>query len=70
MECNLGGNYEEMGVDTCSSIVEIDMYEDNTIPVTHKGESLIFISFVSILLCFSILFVILNWGILCFFFCT
>ncbi|KAG2260374.1 hypothetical protein Bca4012_008513 [Brassica carinata] len=34
IQCSLGGNYEEMGVDTCSSIVEIDMYENNTIPVT------------------------------------
>ncbi|KAJ0229704.1 Protein kinase domain-containing protein [Hirschfeldia incana] len=37
IECNLGGNCEEMGVDTCSSIVEMDMYEDNTVPVTRRG---------------------------------
>ncbi|KAL0758117.1 hypothetical protein Bca101_095785 [Brassica carinata] len=27
IQCDLGGNYEEMGVDTCSSIVEMDVYE-------------------------------------------
>ncbi|CAH8336792.1 unnamed protein product [Eruca vesicaria subsp. sativa] len=41
IQCDLGGNYEEMGVDTCSSIVEMDVYETayehNTISVTHKG---------------------------------
>ncbi|CAN7097083.1 unnamed protein product [Brassica rapa subsp. narinosa] len=38
IQCDLGGNYEEMGVDTCSSIVEMDIYEENnTIPDNHKG---------------------------------
>uniref|UniRef100_A0A1J3JM25 Serine/threonine-protein kinase PAK 6 n=1 Tax=Noccaea caerulescens TaxID=107243 RepID=A0A1J3JM25_NOCCA len=43
IQCNLGGNYEEMGVDTCSSsMVEMDVYEtpyeNNTISVPHKGS--------------------------------
>ncbi|CAH8390500.1 unnamed protein product [Eruca vesicaria subsp. sativa] len=41
IQCNLGGNYEEMGVDTCSSMSEMDVYEtpyaNNTISVPHKG---------------------------------
>ncbi|KAL0724052.1 hypothetical protein Bca4012_038651 [Brassica carinata] len=41
IQCNLGGNYEEMGVDTCSSMSEMDVYEtpyeNNTITVPHKG---------------------------------
>ncbi|KAF8111602.1 hypothetical protein N665_0074s0126 [Sinapis alba] len=37
IQCNLEGNYEEMGVDTCSSIVEMDIYENNTISVPYKG---------------------------------
>lgn len=43
-----------MGVDTCSSsMVEMDVYEtpyeNNTISVPHKGESLLYISFPSVL---------------------
>ncbi|XP_024009183.1 uncharacterized protein LOC18994444 isoform X2 [Eutrema salsugineum] len=42
IQCNLGGNYEEMGVDTCSSMVEMDVYEtpyeQNAISVPHKGS--------------------------------
>lgn len=42
IHCNLEGNYEEVGVDTCnSSMVEMDVfetpYENNTITVPHKG---------------------------------
>ncbi|KAJ0245136.1 Protein kinase domain-containing protein [Hirschfeldia incana] len=41
VQCNLGGNYEEMGVDTCCSMSEMDVYEtpyeNNTITVPHKG---------------------------------
>ncbi|KAF8111697.1 hypothetical protein N665_0073s0055 [Sinapis alba] len=42
IQCNLGGNYEEMGVDTFSSMSEMDVYEtpceNNTISVPHKGS--------------------------------
>ncbi|KAJ4914841.1 Leucine-rich repeat protein kinase family protein [Raphanus sativus] len=42
IQCNLGGNYEEMGVDTCSSMSEMDVYETpyehNTVTVPHKGS--------------------------------
>jgi Leucine-rich repeat (LRR) protein len=42
IQCNFEGNYEEMGVDTCSSsMVEMDVfetpYENNVITVPHKG---------------------------------
>ncbi|KAF2559924.1 hypothetical protein F2Q68_00012824 [Brassica cretica] len=37
--CNLGGNYEEMGVDTMSEMdVYETPYENNTITVPHKGS--------------------------------
>jgi Leucine-rich repeat (LRR) protein len=43
IQCNFEGNYEEMGVDTCSSsMVEMDVfetpYENNVITVPHKGS--------------------------------
>ncbi|EOA39548.1 hypothetical protein CARUB_v10008166mg [Capsella rubella] len=43
IQCNLEGNYEAMGVDTCSSsMVEMDVYEapyeNNVISVPHKGS--------------------------------
>ena len=68
-----------MGVDTCSSIVEMDVYEtpyENNIISVPQGESLIFISFASEL-CMPdkteefdtslllILFVKTEWWILC-----
>lgn len=55
IQCNLEGNYEEMGIDACSSsIIEMDVYEtpyeNNTISVPHnKGYSLMLISFASVL---------------------
>ncbi|KAG2267375.1 hypothetical protein Bca52824_061930 [Brassica carinata] len=39
IQCNLGGNYEEMGVDTMSEMdVYESPYENNTITVPHKGS--------------------------------
>ncbi|CAN8306299.1 unnamed protein product [Cochlearia groenlandica] len=43
IQCNLGGNYDEMGADTCSSsMVEMDVYEspyeDNSISGPQKGS--------------------------------
>lgn len=51
IQCNLGGNYEEMGIDNCSSsMVEMDVYEtpfeNNAISVPHKGDGLVFLYFV------------------------
>ncbi|KFK42763.1 hypothetical protein AALP_AA1G036600 [Arabis alpina] len=43
IQCSMGGNYEEMGVDSCSSfMVEMDVYEtpyeNSAISVPHKGS--------------------------------